>query len=154
MKRDRRILSKPVLVLALLGGGLSALAAPGKPPKPAPDANSAPAPAEIPQSVFVIPASPKEGRNPFFPHAIAASPVAQVRRGAVDTSGIVLNGVTSRPKPSVMINGITFEKGEEHEIRLAGGGRVKVLCQDIHEDSASVVINGTQTRELRLRAGL
>jgi hypothetical protein len=148
--------SARLLVLALVAMGLGAQAAPGNPAKtaPEPSGSSTAVQAEIPQSVFIIPVTAKEGRNPFFPHSIAEAPVATPRATVLDTSGVVLNGVTSRPTPMVMINGVTFVKGEEHEIRLPSGARVKVRCDEIREDSALVLVNGVLARELRMRAGL
>ena len=109
---------------------------------------------EIPQSVFAIPTSPHEGRNPFFPQSVVAAPVIPPRgNAALDFSSIVLNGITSPPKRTAMINGRTFEAGEEGEVKLAGGGKAMIKCEEIRADSAVIIING-QRRELRLRFGL
>jgi len=111
-------------------------------------------PVEIPQSVFVIPASPKDGRNPFFPQSVAVGPVVQPKAGtAIDSSGIVLNGITSPPKRTAMINGRTFEPGEEGEIRLPNGAKVLIKCEEIGADSTVILVNGSR-RELRLRFGI
>jgi hypothetical protein len=109
---------------------------------------------EIPQSIFIIPATPREGRNPFFPHSTSAAP-APVRSNTsfVDASSIMLNGLTSPPKRTAIINGNTFEVGEEHEIRLAGGGKEIIKCLEIKSDSATIELRG-QRRELRLRQGV
>jgi hypothetical protein len=148
--------SSAVWLAALLAVSWCAQAAvPAKTTKAEP-ATKAPAPpvqVEIAQSVFVIPASPKEGRNPFFPHSTATAPTQKAKDPVVDTSAIVLNGITSKPFPSVMINGMTFEKGEEHEVKLPTGGKLKVRCEDIRQDSALVLVNGVR-RELRIRTGL
>ena len=109
---------------------------------------------EIPQSIFIIPATPREGRNPFFPHSTSVAP-APVRSNPtfIDTSSIMLNGLTSPPKRTAIINGNTFEVGEEHEIRLAGGGKEIIKCLEIKSDSATIELRG-QRRELRLRQGV
>ena len=121
----------------------------------APPANAVPAArdAEIPQSVFIIPSLSKEGRNPFFPHSAAKAVVLPVSPRFVDAT-LVLNGITSKPRPSVMINSRTFEKGEEGEVKLPGGGKVLVRCEEITENSATVLVNGTQRRQLHLRSVL
>lgn len=135
--------------------GCCAHAAPSKPAKADPSTNApASTEIEIPQSVFVIPANAREGRNPFFPHSAAVQPIHKPKQQVLDGSSLVLNGITSRPRPSVMINGITFEKGEEHELRVPGGGKLKVRCEDIRQDSAVVVVNGVEQRELHMRSGL
>jgi hypothetical protein len=51
-----------------------------------------------------------------------------------------------------MINGRTFEAGEEGEVKLPGGARVLIKCEEIKADSAIIVIGG-QRRELRFRTG-
>ena len=109
---------------------------------------------EIPQSVFAVPANPHEGRNPFFPQSIVAAPVITPKPNSpLDFSSFVLNGITSPPKRTAMINGRTFETGEEGEVKSASGGRAMIKCEEIKADSAVIIVNG-QRRELRLRFGL
>jgi hypothetical protein len=109
---------------------------------------------EIPQSVFLIPSNPRDGRNPFFPQSVVAAPVVTWKPNSpVDLSSFVLNGITSPPKRTAMINGRTFEAGEEGEVKLASGGKALIKCEAIRADSAVIVVNG-QRRELRLRLGL
>jgi hypothetical protein len=109
---------------------------------------------EIPQSVFLIPANPREGRNPFFPQSMVAAPVVTRKSNSpIDLSSFVLNGITSPPKRTAMINGRTFEAGEEGEVKFASGGKALIKCEEIRADSAIIVVNG-QRRELRLRFGL
>lgn len=110
---------------------------------------------EMPQSVFTIPATPRDGRNPFFPQSVVAAPVITPKANSpLDlSSSFVLNGITSPPKRTAMINGRTFEAGEEGEVRLPSGAKILIKCEDIRADSAVILING-QRRELRLRFGL
>jgi hypothetical protein len=109
---------------------------------------------EIPQSVFAIPANPRDGRNPFFPQSIVAPPVITPKANTpLDFSSFVLNGITSPPKRTAMINGRTFEAGEEGEVKLSSGGKAMIKCEEIRSDSAVILVNG-QRRELRLRFGL
>lgn len=109
---------------------------------------------EIPQSVFVIPTSPREGRNPFFPQSVMAAPIITRKSNAPpDFSSFVLNGITSPPRRTAMINGRTFEAGEEGEVKLPTGGKALIKCEEIRGDSAVINFNG-QRRELRLRFGL
>lgn len=110
---------------------------------------------EIPQSVFNTPATPKEGRNPFYPNSVPVAPVAVAKTAAptIDTTAFVLNGITSPPKRTAMINGRTFEPGEEAEIKLPSGSKVLIKCAEIRDDAATIVIGGVR-RELRLRFAL
>lgn len=112
-----------------------------------------PWPPELPQSVFVIPSNPKEGRNPFFPRStFGADTVVKPKSGRVEISAFVLNGITSPPKRTAMINGRTFEVGEEGEVRLPGGAKEFIKCEEIRADSAVIVVHG-QRLELRFRSG-
>jgi len=153
--RVRLWLISAALAFLSFVGTVSADVAPPK--APARSRNSAVpvfTPVEIPQSVFVVPTSPKEGRNPFFPQSVAvASAVAPKNGAAVDVSGFVLNGITSPPKRTAMINGRTFEAGEEGELRLPSGAKVLIKCEQIGSDSTVILVNGVR-RELRLRFGL
>ncbi len=101
---------------------------------------------EIPQSIF------KEGRNPFFPHSTIDTPRPVPPPPSSDFSGFTLNGITSPPKRSAMINGRTFEPGEEGEVRLSNGSKVLIKCEEVKAESAVITYAG-QRRELRLRSG-
>lgn len=148
----RYFISRILGTLALLAGAATMGA--DAPETPAPATSGVVVHADIPKSVFVIPASPKDGRNPFFPMSAATAQVAQDRPvSASDFSGIVLNGVTSPPKPSAMINGKTFEVDEEGEIRLSNGIKAMIRCTAINGESATILVAG-QRRELRLRSSL
>lgn len=112
------------------------------------------APVEIPQSVFVIPSVPKEGRNPFFPESVSKVPVAvAVKNRPMDISDLVLNGITSPPIRTAMINGRTFETGESGEVKIRTGAKLLIKCVEIKSDAAVILVNG-ELRELRLRFGL
>jgi hypothetical protein len=112
----------------------------------------------IPQSIFTIPANPKEGRNPFFPKSTLNVPVAQEKQANQETpkqpdlSGLVLDGIIPfGTRRSVMINGVTFETGEEHDVKLSGGERMRVKCEQINGSSA-IVLAANQRRELSLKS--
>ena len=126
-----------------------------QPSKPTNTVAEAPAPeAEIPLSVFVIPTTPREGRNPFFPNSSLGAPAPRIQIVTGDpAAGLVLNGITPNgSRRTVMINNRTFEKGEEGEVRTPGGGKLLIKCEEIKEDSAIISFNG-QRRELRMRSG-
>jgi hypothetical protein len=117
------------------------------------NALSALAPVEIPLSVFTISANPRECRNPFFPQSAVAAPLPVPKQNSSDFSSFILNGITSPPKRTAMINGSTFELGEEHEIKLPNGSKVMIKCEEIRADSAVISVGGVR-RELHLRGGL
>ena len=111
----------------------------------------------IPQSSFVIPSQPNEGRNPFYPQSRtafqAAMTTAKPRDNVVDTSSFVLNGITSPPKRTAMINGRTFEPGESGEVKIPNGAKILIKVEEIRSESAVILVNG-QRHEVRLRSGL
>ena len=109
-------------------------------------------PVVIPQSVFVVAQSPRDGRNPFFPNSTSGKEVAKPK-SAVNVTSFVLNGITSPPRRTAMINGRTFEVGETGEIRLADGTKARIKCEEIRDTSALISVNG-EPRELHLRANL
>lgn len=141
--------------LFLLGATLAATATDkSKPAAKAPAPAPPPPVMQIPESVFVIPASPREGRNPFFPQSMTeVVPVVKAAPKGPDLNTIVLNGISSPPRPTAMVNGRTFEQGEAGEIKLPGGHRVMLQCVEIGKDSVVIQVDN-QRRELRLRAGI
>ena len=112
---------------------------------------------QIPQSVFVIPSQPSEGRNPFFPQSTSgiqsASLAVKPKENVMDATAFVLNGITSPPRRTAMINGRTFEPGESGEVKLPNGAKTLIRCEEIKSESAIINVSG-QRREVKLRAGL
>jgi hypothetical protein len=118
--------------------------------------NAVPAEPEPPKSIFVIPSTTREGRDPFFPQS------SRLHKSPAVTAG------TTNPPPSVVdlqlkgisgvgnrrlaiINNRTFGMGEEGEVS-SNVGVVRITCQEIKDDSVRVLLNG-QERILRLRSG-
>ncbi len=143
-----------LLTAAVLSGAASSPGA-GSAPARANSVTAAPARGEIPLSVFVIPSSPSEGRNPFFPQSTAPKPVVKSNTAprAADPSSFVLNGITSPPKRSAMINSHTFEVGEQGEVRLPNGAKAIIKCLAISNSSAVILYEGHR-HELHLRSGI
>jgi hypothetical protein len=110
----------------------------------------------IPQSMFVIPTSPKEGRDPFFPTSerFASSGTSTNARPAPATSlsALILQGISgSGDRRLAIVNGRTLAEGEETEISV-GATRIRFRCVEIKAD-AVVIEMGDNRRELRLRSG-
>jgi hypothetical protein len=115
--------------------------------------NAAPAKPEAPRSVFVIPATSQEGKDPFFPESTRQRPV--MRATATNLPPVVpeleLKGVSGAANRRLaIINNRTFESGEVGEV-ICNAGRVRVTCMDIKADSVQVIING-QERVLHLHS--
>lgn len=116
-------------------------------------AKAAPAEPEIPTSVFINPATPREGRDPFFPNSKrhVKTTVIIATNAPVAIAELELKGISgSADRPLAIINNRTFEPGEEGTV-VCNLGRVRVLCKEILADSVRVVFNG-QERTLTLRS--
>ncbi|MGO8677968.1 MAG: hypothetical protein ACLQVX_19140 [Limisphaerales bacterium] len=151
--RDPRFLA---VLLALLCPAVAARAAGSQAPAAQVSTNAIPAAAltaATPQSVFIVPTSPRQGRNPFFPRSALDGAGTESKQQVVDTSAVVLNGLTSPPRVTAMINGRTFEPGESGQIKLPSGARVMVRCLEIRTNGVVAII-GAQRCELRLRHAL
>lgn len=154
---------KPLVVIAIcLSLVFAARAAQPRPsaPAPAPAAatNALPA-AAIPKSVFIMPATPQEGKDPFFPRSmrpygpghetVKASP----QQPAAVVVDLRLNGISGTAERRLaIINNHTFEVNEEGVVSNSSGAPVRIRCLDIKADSVLVQIGGEQ-RILRLRSG-
>lgn len=133
---------KTVLWFALLMALLPAGAAPAAPAAVA-VTNSL--------SIFVQPASPKEGRDPFFPassrpYQLAVLPSAKAAEFNLDL--LVLQGISGLPPHRlVIINKRTFAVGDLGEVSTSQG-RIRINCLEIKAHSVVIEANG-QRHELR-----
>lgn len=101
-----------------------------------------------PRSVFVVPATTKEGRDPFYPESTrssaeqsAAAAAAAATRPA-DVTSLTVPGISGTPGHwLVTINNHTFGVGDEGEV-VTASGRVRLRCLDIRPDSVTVEVNG------------
>ena len=109
-------------------------------------------PPQVVQSVFIIPNSPKEGRDPFFPDATSlyqtqsSQPVVQQRAGA---DSLKLVGILGSSFAN--INGVTFAIGETQEVKTAAGP-VSVRLLEIKPQEETVVIEANGLRR-QLKSG-
>ena len=108
----------------------------------------------IPKSVFVSDGA--VGRDPFFPRSMRLQP-KKVDEGKgtqiiEDFSRMLrLTGIAGGTKPIATINNLTFEAGEEQEVKV-DNRRVKIRVQEIREKSVLVRIEGQPALvELKLR---
>lgn len=96
--------------------------------------NDTPTEIEIPQSVFVLPQSKKDGRDPFFPRSVRLDAVVAVitpTNQPPPPVDLKINGTSgNEERPLVIINNITFGVGDSYEI-VSGGRRVRVRCVEI-----------------------
>lgn len=130
---------KAGLLAAMLAAVLPATA---EPPVAAP----APSVMQVPRSIFTIPASSKEGRDPFFPASLRPYAAVLVPGGNTgDLSTLVMQGVLGVPPHQlVIINNVTFGVGDDAEVRTPQGGRIRIHCVEIKGNSAVVEANGVE----------
>jgi hypothetical protein len=102
-------------------------------------------------SVFNMPASPKDGRDPFYPASsrpYQTAVVASAKTADLNMSLLVLQGISGQPPHRlVIINKRTFAVGDDSEVSTSQG-RIRVHCLEINENSAVIEANG-QRHELR-----
>lgn len=133
-------LLKTSLIVTLAAAGATALF--GQPPKAAP---AKPAP---PHSTFVMPSSPSEGRDPFFPESHRPYDEAVAATNRTDASAITIKGLSyEHGHAMVIINNHTFAVGDEGDV-VSGGGHVHLRLIEIRADAAVIEVNGLR-RELR-----
>jgi hypothetical protein len=138
----------------LCGWSLAHAAPPGKEksaPATAVRTETASSEVEIPRSVFVIPATPEEGRDPFFPNSNRLSAGTRTTKLAAPVPAevsLVLNGLSGTPEHRLaIINYQTFAEGDEAEVTTRSG-RVRVRCVEIKGETVVVEVAGAR-RELR-----
>ena len=134
-----------IIAAATILWATAARSEPGE--KPAAGAKAKP----VPQSVYAVPASPKEGRDPFFPDSVRRSRGTSIKpRSDVPAVTLKLNGFS----PGLaMINGKTMAAGESTDITTPTR-RVRIRLIEIREKDKSVLIevDGEQ-RELTMPPG-
>jgi len=109
----------------------------------APATPSHPARTNSLRSVFVLPANPGEGRDPFFPKSnrpYESSPT--VTNNVVEVTALVVKGVSgSSEHRLVIINNHTFAAGDIADV-ITDQGRIRVHCVEIKPRSVVVEIGG------------
>jgi hypothetical protein len=131
------IFSKNTMALVLftvLAANAKPAAQPAKPP--------------VTHSVFILPSSPQEGRDPFFPDsnrpyqaAVAAKPLV------ADVSSLVVKGFSGElAHRLVIINNHTFAVGDEGDV-FTSAGSIHLRCIEIRTNSVVIEV-GNQRHEL------
>jgi hypothetical protein len=112
--------------------------------------------AEIPQSVFIYPSKPQEGRDPFFPNSTRpyVDNPDKVNTGPALTDLIFKGIVGGGNLVFAIINNHTFAAGDVGDVLTADGRRLTIHCVNINPkantvtieaNGASVVLNLSQS---------
>jgi hypothetical protein len=135
-----KALGKKMLFAVLAAASVPAVL--GEPPKAAP---VKPAPA---RSVFVMPVSTRDGRDPFFPESTRPyddNPAA--KQHELEANAFAVKGFSiEHGRAMVIINNHTFAEGDEGDV-LTTAGRVHIRLIAVRPDAAVIEVNGNR-REL------
>lgn len=96
------------------------------------------------RSEFTQPASPADGRDPFFPESLRTveSAAPAPANHALEITDLKVPGISGTPGHLLaIINTHTFSVGEEGDVRTSGGS-VHVHCLDIQPNFVMVEVNG------------
>jgi hypothetical protein len=96
-------------------------------------------------SIFIMPTSPSEGRDPFFPNSTRPYEDSIVKHHtAVDITSLQIKGFSViAGHHYVIINNHTFGEGDEGDV-LTSDGRIHIRCLSIGADSVLVESGGAQ----------
>ena len=108
-----------------------------------------------PQSVFIIPKKPTEGKDPFFPNATRvynSDSDLKPKPSPVVVVDLALKGISgTAAEPLAIINTTTFTTGEDNDV-ITSVGRMRVRCLEINMVNGTVLVQaGGERRELRLQ---
>jgi hypothetical protein len=107
---------------------------------------AAPADTNAPvSSVFTLPSSPSEGRDPFFPNSMRPyeDAMVKVKRPAELTSLQIKGFSQIGNQRYVIINNHTFGAGDEGDV-ITPDGRIHIRCLSVGIDSVMVESGGAQ----------
>lgn len=123
--------------------GLSAAWATVMPVTAGPAAQPDASPAAI-RSVFVIPSSPNEGRDPFFPSSTRPYEIAAAGKPHVgDVSSLILKGISGPTNRRLaIINNRTLAVGDEQDL-VTPQGRIHIRCVEIKNNSVVIESAGS-----------
>jgi predicted small secreted protein len=94
------------------------------------------------QSVFILPTSPKDGRDPFYPESTRTLDSTPATVHTVEISSLRVPGISGTPGHLLaIINNHTFAVGDEGEV-LTATGRVNLRCLEIQPNFVLVEVNG------------
>ncbi|MDE3098568.1 MAG: hypothetical protein KGJ88_03770 [Verrucomicrobiota bacterium] len=133
-------------ILTCLMAAAFALAAAGA---PAPRGKAPSKAVVMPESVFVMPRTPAQGRDPFFPDSMRpyeaeAKPSATVRE--VERSDLVVRSIVNSKTPLTIINDVTFGAGDAAVVTTPNGQKVEIRCLAIDPRRRTVLVTANGQR--------
>jgi hypothetical protein len=106
-------------------------------------------PEVVVRSTFIMPMSPSNGRDPFFPNSVRPyETVTAARPHIADMSSLVLKGISGPTNRRLaIINSHTFGVGDEANLATPQGP-IHIRCVEIKVSSV-VIESGGQRHELK-----
>jgi|HubBroStandDraft_1064217.scaffolds.fasta_scaffold634160_2 hypothetical protein len=97
------------------------------------------------ESVFTLPSSPSEGRDPFFPNSTRPyEEMVSKHRNPVELTSLQIKGFSEiAGQRYVIINNHTFAAGDEGDV-ITPDGRIHIRCLSVGQDSVLVESGGAQ----------
>ena len=95
------------------------------------------------RSIFILPTTPKEGRDPFFPKSNRPFEMAPTATNNVpEVTALVVRGISGPPDHRlVIINSTTFAAGDVADV-FTEQGRIRVHCIEIKPRSVIIEVGG------------
>ena len=95
------------------------------------------------RSVFILPANPQQGHDPFFPDSIRPyENAAAANPKTADITSLMLRGFSGTiDHRLVIINNHTFAAGDEGDV-ITSTGRIHLRCIEIGTDAVVVEVGG------------
>ncbi len=120
----------------------------------APASQSQAAKTNLLRSVFILPANPGQGRDPFFPKSNRPYETAMTAtNNSVGITSLVVRGISGPPDHRlVIINNHTFAAGDIVDV-ITDQGRIRVHCVEIKPRSVVIEV-GNEYHELPLSDNL
>jgi hypothetical protein len=101
-----------------------------------------PAATKLFESVFIIPTSPKDGHDPFYPDSIRTLETKSANNNTFEIGSLKFLGLSGTPgNYFAIINNHTFTIGDGGDV-VTPSGRVHLRCVGISETAVMVEING------------
>jgi hypothetical protein len=142
-------------VVLTIGGFVPAsFSAPAKAAASPAATNSAPAELVIPPAIFDL--STPGIKDPFFPATTRTALPVATNTASFSAGSFLLKALSgSANQRLALINNRTLARGEEAEVTVATGQKIKIVCLDIREASVLIRAPGQlEPLELHLRKGV
>lgn len=103
------------------------------------------------ESVFVVPSTIKDGRDPFFPESTRTFENKVVASTVFEITSLKYMGLSgTQGRLFAIINNHTFTVGDDGDV-MTTSGRVHIRCVEINVNEVMVEING-QLHRIKLEA--